>query len=79
MPHEVSQERNIITAIKEALGEPVTERVRIYNRRIDPVLHRQFFQLPGDATGGNTFPIFVQKNEATFLLLLRQPRKGFIL
>ena len=79
MPHEISQKRYIITAIQEALGKSVTEGVWIHNRRVDAVLHCQFFQLPGDATGGNALPIFVQKNEAAFLLLFSQPRKGFIL
>ena len=79
MPHEISQERYIITAIKEALGKSVTKGMRIHNSRVDTVLHCQLFQLPRDTTGGNAFPIFVQKNEATFLLLISQPRKGFIL
>lgn len=78
-PHEISQERYIITAIKEALGKSVTKGMRIHNSRVDTVLHCQLFQLPRDTTGGNAFPIFVQKNEATFLLLISQPRKGFIL
>ena len=53
MPHEISQERYVITAIKEALGKSVTKGMRIHNSRVDTVLHCQLFQLPRDTTGGN--------------------------
>ena len=45
MPHKIRKKRYIITAIKKTLSKPVTERVRIYNCRIDAILHRQFLQL----------------------------------
>ena len=79
MSHKISQKRYIIAAVKKTFSKSMAERVRIHNHRIDAVFHCQFFQLPRDATGGNTFPILVQKNEAAFLSLFSQPRKGFIL
>ena len=59
LSHEIGKECYIITALQKALGKSMTERVRINNRRIDTILHRQFFQLPRNATRCNTLPILV--------------------
>ena len=79
MPHEISEKSNVIAAIKEALRKTMSKRVRIYNDGINFITDGQFFKLPGDPTGSDSLSVFVQKNEAAFLLFLCQPRKGFIL
>ena len=57
MAHEVCQKCNIITSFQKVLGEPVPKRVRIYNSRVDVISHSKLFQLSGDSTGGNAFPL----------------------
>lgn len=79
MPHKASQERDIIAPLQETFGKAMAEGMRIYNDRIDFIAGCQFLQLSGDSMGGDPLSILVQKNEAAFLLLFRQPRKGFIL
>ena len=79
MPHQISQKRNIVAAFQEALCEAVTEGVWVYYHRIDTVPDCQLFSLPGDTSCGDSVPVFVQKNKAAFLVLIVQPRKGFIL
>ena len=79
MTHKVSEESDVVAAFQEALCKAVTEGVRVYNHRVNTIPDCQLFQLPRDPSGGDSIPIFVQKNEAAFLVLIVQPRKGFIL
>lgn len=79
VPHKVSKKRYIVATLQKAFGKSVPERMRVYDDRINIVSDCQFFQLSGNAAGSDALAILVQKNEAAFLLLFSQPRKGFFL
>ena len=78
MPHEISQERYIITAIKEALGKSVTKGMRIHNSRVDTVLHCQLFQLPRDTMVVMRSPyLFKKMKPLSCCLSANQERASF--
>ena len=64
MAHQICQQSNIIVFLQEVLGIPVTEGVRVYHLFIQSVFVGIVFELLGDATGGNTLPIAIQKQIA---------------
>lgn len=52
MPHEVGKEGDVVEAVKEVLGEAVTERVWINHITVKTVLFGKVLQLDGYATSG---------------------------
>ena len=50
MPHEVGKEGDVVEAVKEVLGETVTERVWINHITVKTVLFGKVLQLDGYAT-----------------------------
>lgn len=79
MSHKVCEKRNIVAAVKKALGEAVTERVRIYHFCVDAVLLRKLFQFTRNAPCGDTLSTLIEEDKTAVLLLFCKPRKGFFL
>ena len=79
MSHKIGKERYIITAVKKALGEAVTERVRIYHLCVNAVLLRKLLQFARNAPCGDTLSSLIEEDETAVMLLFRKPRKGFFL
>lgn len=52
MPHEVGKEGDVVEAVKEVLGEAVTERVWINHITVKTVPFGKVLQLDGYATSG---------------------------
>ena len=79
MSHKVCEERYIVAAVKKALGEAVTERVRIYHLCVNAVLLCKLLQFARNTPCGDTLSTLIEEDETTVLLLLGKPRKGFCL
>lgn len=52
MSHEVGKEGDVVEAVKEVLGETVTERVWINHITVKTVFFGKVLQLDGYATSG---------------------------
>ena len=61
--HEVGKERYVVELLQKVLGESMSERVRINNRRIQLVLDGEFLQLRGNASRSYTFAASVDEEE----------------
>ena len=79
MSHKVCEKRYIVAPFKKALGEAVTERVRIYHLCVDAVLLRKLFQFARNAPCGDTLSTLIEEDKTAVLLLFCKPRKGFFL
>ncbi len=79
MPHKIGKKSNIVKAVKKALGETVTERVRIYHFCINAVLFGELFQFARYAPCGDTLSTLIKEDETAVLLLFSEPRKSFCL
>ena len=61
VPHQVSQERDVIILLKKVFGIAMPEGVRIDNLGVKPVLLCVVLQLLGNAAGSDALPVTIQK------------------
>ena len=59
--HEVGKERYVVEFLQKVLGESMSERVRVNDRRIQLVLDGEFLKLRGNAPRRNAFAASVDE------------------
>lgn len=77
--HQIGEKGNVVTTLKKALCEAMTERMGVDHCRVNVITNSQLLQLTGNTSGRDTVAILVQKNEAALLVFVFQPGKGFFL
>ncbi len=78
MPHKIGKQSNVIILLQKVLCVAVTERVRIYDLFIKPILLSVVFELLGDTSCSDTLAKAIQKQVARCTLLSFEPFKSFI-
>ena len=62
--HEVGKERYVVELLQKVLGESMSERVRVNDRRVQLVLDGEFLQLCSNATRRDAFATSVDEDES---------------